>query len=131
MEVTQGIVEHPALGIIESIRLLGYRLVGSKQRLVLPHLGAIIRKLGQAGIIRRSQIVTVDYRIHVRNRRPDTLQPILPFFDGLHQIVPGRLFYGFQQFGDTPAVVSEQLIDCRLDVFCMDTGKSRQAGLLE
>ncbi len=133
MEVTQGIAHHLALGLVQipGSGTLAQGLVGRVERRVLADLGAVIGELGQAGVVGGAQLLAVDHRVHVPNRRPGPVEPVLQQGQGMHQVLPGKATVPIQQFRDGGAVLGQQAIDGRLHVFGSDLAEGRQAFLLE
>ncbi len=116
-EVAQGVLQQLALGLRQSFRLLRHPGIGTEEPLVLPHLGAVVGELGQAGVVGFAQRFAVHHRVQVGDRRPGAGEPVLQLLQRLDEVVPVGLGDLVQQPLHLAAVPADEVIDGRLHVF--------------
>ncbi|MCY1531240.1 hypothetical protein D9M68_664600 [compost metagenome] len=133
-EVTQGVVEDGLLRHLETggFGAAGQGLVGLEQRAVLAEFGPVLGQLGQAGLVGGAQLGVVAHRVEVAHRAPGPTQALAQFVQRQHQPPPGGgAILAFKQFGDGGAVVGENLVDGRFDMFRTNGGVGRQVEVLQ
>ncbi|MCY1344502.1 hypothetical protein D9M69_305390 [compost metagenome] len=133
-EVAQCVVEDGLLRHVEtgSFGTAGQCLVGLEQRTVLAHFRPVFGQFGQARLVGIAQLGVVAHGIQVAHRAPGPTQALAQFVQRQHQPPPGGgAILAFKQFGDGGAVVGENLVDGRFDMFRTNGGVGRQVEVLQ
>jgi len=128
-EVAQGMLKDGLLGLVQCGELVagGELLVGLKQRLILAHLGVVLAQQRQAAFVGFAQLGAVHHRIQVADWRPGTAKTFAHVILRLDQVGPGPLRWRVGQQGiELRAVVGQNLLDGRFDMFGTDLGKGWQ-----
>ena len=66
-------------------------LVERKQTFILSEFGMVTRQLGQTGVVYGAQLFRIRNHLQMAYRRPDTVQPVLHFFENCDRIFEIRL----------------------------------------
>ncbi len=130
VEIPQRVIEYLFLDRTQMRCMLGHGTIGLEQPYILTHLGAVIGKLRQTGIVGLAQLVGIDHRIQMLNRRPGTTEPVFHDLDRLDEILPGRRIESIQQRRHRQAIVRQQLIHRRLHMLRLYLGELGQAGVI-
>jgi hypothetical protein len=91
------------------------------------NLSAIVRELGQTGIVGRAQGFGVHHGIEVPHRRPGGIQPHFQLLQRYDEFVPTRVFrQPGQPFGQRRPVLGQDGVDRRFDMLRQDAAESGQ-----
>ena len=130
-EVSQRMFHHALFHRPERIPLApGNALICAIQRLALGEIRLVRGEKRQAGVVARAQLLGIEDRVQMADRRPDPGHAVLELFERLHDITEG----GVSQRGqlvDAGPVGGQHFPNGWLDMFGPDGRELRQRGVRE